>query len=222
MSLQDQLLKAGLVSKEKAKKIKSKKNAQKHRSHRDKKLKEKLSLEKQQHLEEIKALDEAKKAFDRERNQARLLKEAQKEARLQARQLIDSHRVNIWLREEEISSKKLQEGRPQKQENTIRFNFSPDGKKVRFVMVNAAQQNALLKGDLAICRNDRDGFDYPLLPKAIAQRLLALEEKYQERWLYYFITDPEDKTLAEINDEIALEEQAAWEAYEASLKAEDS
>lgn len=222
MSLQDQLLKAGLVSKEKAKKIKNEKSSQKHRSHRDKQLKQKLALEKKQQLKELKAIDEAKKALDRDINQARLLKEAQKEARLQARQLIDSHRVNSWQREEVSQSKKFQEGKPQQEGSFIRFNFSPDGKKVRFVMVTPTQQKALFKGALAICRNDRDGFDYPLLPRAIAKRLLTLEKQYQERWIYYFISSEDDTAPVENPDETALEEWAAWDAYEASLQAKDS
>ena len=64
MSLRDQLVKAGIVSKEKAKEVHKETSKRKHQAHRDKAVKNELTAEKAQRQKEIKAFDEAKKAMD--------------------------------------------------------------------------------------------------------------------------------------------------------------
>mgnify|MGYP001384011082 CR=1 FL=1 len=95
---------------------------------------------------------------------------------------------------------------------TDQFNFSSDGKKIRYVSVTAEQRRQLGNGNLAICRNDRDGFDYPLIPKENALRLIEIEKLMEERWVYLLI-DPQE--VVENADE-----WAAWDAYEAELSKE--
>ena len=81
MSLRDQLVKAGLVSKDKAKSVQKEKSKRQHQAHRDKALKAELSAEKAQKQEEIRAFDEAKKAADLEKNQEILAKQEKNRAR---------------------------------------------------------------------------------------------------------------------------------------------
>ncbi|MHC5224593.1 DUF2058 family protein [Ignatzschineria sp. LJL83] len=191
MSLRDQLVKAGLVSKEKAKSVQKEKSKRQHQAHRDKALKAELSAEKAQKQEEIKAFDEAKKAVDLEKNQAILAKQEKNRARGEMRDLIDRERVN-------------------KEKGEARFNFSHDGKKIRSVFVTDQQHKELGDGKLMICRNDRDGFDFPVLPATFKERIHRLEEKIGDKIFYYI--------SSALTEGEAEDEWAAWDAYEASLK----
>lgn len=191
MSLRDQLVKAGLVSKEKAKSVQKEKSKRQHQAHRDKAVKAEISAEKAQKQEEIKAFDEAKKAADLEKNQAILAKQEKNRARGEMRDLIDRERVN-------------------KEKGEARFNFSHDGKKIRSVFVTDQQHKELGDGKLMICRNDRDGFDFPVLPATFKERIHHLEEKIGDKIFYYI--------SSALTEGEAEDEWAAWDAYEASLK----
>ncbi len=191
MSLRDQLVKAGLVSKDKAKKVQAEKKRRRHQAHRDKAVKAELIAEKEARQAELRAFDEAKRALDLERNRQILAEQEKNRARSEMRDLIDRERVNDGKGEE-------------------RFNFSHDGKKIRFVSVTQKQHEDLAEGRLMICRNDRDGFDFPVLPITFKERLELLEATLEER-IIYFIADLEEESEA-------ADEWAAWDAYEASLK----
>ncbi|PWD86544.1 DUF2058 family protein [Ignatzschineria cameli] len=193
MSLRDQLVKAGLVSKDRAQKAQKEKARKQHQAHRDKQLKSELEAEKQRKAAERRAFDEAKKAMDLERNQEIIAAQEKNRARSEMRDLIDRERVN-------------------KEKGETRFNFSHDGKKIRSVFVTDKQHKDLSDGKLMICRNDRDGFDYPVLPVTFKDRIHHLEEKLGEKIFYYL---SEAMTEGDAEDE-----WAAWDAYEASLKAE--
>lgn len=195
MSLLDQLLKAGVVSEEKAKKSEHEKKKQTHRAYRDKDVKAKLDAEKKARQNDVLAREKAEKAKSQESNQEVSLKQQRKALRIEARRIIDQKRVNV-------------------EKATDQFNFSSDGKKIRYVSVTAEQRRQLGNGNLAICRNDRDGFDYPLIPKENALRLLEIEKLMDERWVYLLV-DP--KEVVENADE-----WAAWDAYEAELAKEKS
>lgn len=191
MSLRDQLVKAGLVSKDKAKKVQAEKKRRRHQAHRDKAVKAELIAEKEARQAELRAFDEAKRALDLERNRQILAEQEKNRARSEMRDLIDRERVNDGKGE-------------------VRFNFSHDGKKIRFVSVTQKQHEDLAEGRLMICRNDRDGFDFPVLPITFKERLELLEATLEER-IIYFIADLEEESEA-------ADEWAAWDAYEASLK----
>lgn len=193
MSLRDQLVKAGLVSKDRAKKAQKEKAKKLHQAHRDKNLKSELEAEKLRKEAERRAFDEAKKAMDLEKNQEIIAAQEKNRARSEMRDLIDRERVN-------------------KEKGETRFNFSHDGKKIRSVFVTDKQHKDLSDGKLMICRNDRDGFDYPVLPVTFKDRIHRLEEKLGEKIFYYL---SEAMTEGDAEDE-----WAAWDAYEASLKAE--
>lgn len=193
MSLRDQLVKAGLVSKDRAKKAQKEKAKKLHQAHRDKNLKNELEAEKLRKEAERRAFDEAKKAMDLEKNQEIIAAQEKNRARSEMRDLIDRERVN-------------------KEKGETRFNFSHDGKKIRSVFVTDKQHKDLSDGKLMICRNDRDGFDYPVLPVTFKERIHRLEEKLGEKIFYYL---SEAMTEGDAEDE-----WAAWDAYEASLKAE--
>ena len=156
MSLRDQLLKAGLVSQEKAKKVES--DARKH-AHKIKKDKS------------LAAADTAQKAAERQRREAdeahkkerdRLLNlenEAQKQRQAdlaRIRQLIASHRLND-------------------PDADIRYNFSADGRRIRFVRVTAQQQKRLAMGLIGIARNTDDDYDLPLVPRETALKIAELD-----------------------------------------------
>lgn len=193
MTLRDQLVKAGLVSKDRAKKAQKEKAKKLHQAHRDKNLKSELEAEKLRKEAERRAFDEAKKAMDLEKNQEIIAAQEKNRARSEMRDLIDRERVN-------------------KEKGETRFNFSHDGKKIRSVFVTDKQHKDLSDGKLMICRNDRDGFDYPILPVTFKERIHRLEEKLGEKIFYYL---SEAMTEGDAEDE-----WAAWDAYEASLKAE--
>lgn len=191
MSLRDQLVKAGIVSKEKAKAVENERSKRKFQAHRDKKLKAEIEAEKAQKAAELKAFDEAKKAMDREKNQAIQAEQEKNRARSEMRDLIDRERVN-------------------KEKGDVRFNFTHDGKKIRSVFVTDKQHKDLSDGKLMICRNDRDGFDYPVLPVSFKDRIHHLEEKLGEKIFYYL-----SEAMTQGDEEA---EWAAWDAYEESLK----
>lgn len=194
MSLRDQLLKAGVVSEDRAKKVEQDKKKTKHQAYRDKDVKAKLDAEKKAQQDAILASDKAQKAKAQESNQEVSLKQQRKALRVEARRIIDQKRVNV-------------------EKANDQFNFSSDGKKIRYVSVTAEQRKQLGNGNLAICRNDRDGFDYPLIPKENALRLVEIEKLMDERWVYLLI-DPQ-----EVVDN--ADEWAAWDAYEAELAKEN-
>lgn len=191
MSLRDQLVKAGIVTKDKAKAAQKEQSKRKHQAHRDKSVKQALDAEKAQKEAELKAFDEAKKAMDLEKNREILAGQEKNRARSEMRDLIDRERVN-------------------KEKGEARFNFSHDGKKIRSVFVTDQQHKDLGDGKLMICRNDRDGFDFPVLPVSFKDRVHHLEETLGEK-IFYFLSSSMTEGDAE-------DEWAAWDAYEASLK----
>lgn len=195
MSLRDQLLQAGLVSKDKAKDIEKSKKQQNHNAYKDKALKSKLDAEKKQREIELKAFDEAKRLIDLEKNKEIEVKKQLKEARIAARRILDEKRVN---------DKKADD----------RFNFCPDGKKIRFVLVTPKQRLQLGSGELVICRNDRDGFDYPLIPREHALKLQEFEQLDDKvKWIL-LMNDPNEIA----SESHADDEWAAWDAYEKEIK----
>lgn len=167
MSLRDQLLKVGVVSEERAKKVDQERKKAKHQAHRNKDVKAQLEAEQKAQKDAVLAREAQEKAKSAQANQAVQAKQQRKALRVEARRIIDEKRVNV-------------------DSATDRFNFSPDGKKIRYVNVTAEQRKQLGNGTLAICRNDRDGFDIPLIPKENAERLLEIEKLMEERWVYLF------------------------------------
>lgn len=149
MSLQDQLLKAGLVDKKKAQKVQKDK-------HKQAKVKRKNKVE---------AVDEAKLAAekahaekverDRQLNQQRKLEAEQKAVTAQIRQLIEMNRQ-------------------EKNAGDITYNFT-DGSKVSHIYVDEKQQHQLSNGHLAIVRLDEQ---YEVVPTAVTEKIALRDESY--------------------------------------------
>lgn len=189
-SMLDQLLKAGLVKEDKLKAVEKEKKKKHHLAYTQKAVKEELEAEKKKKQEELMAFDKAKRELDLEKNRQIQAEKDKKAARIEARRLIDEKRQNDINAEE-------------------RFNFSSDGKKIRYVRVTSAQKQQLGRGELGICRNDRDGMDYPILPREAMLRLLEIEKIEGGRWVY-LLNDPNE--VAPVDDEW----ESAWAEFEKS------
>ena len=140
-SLQEQLLKAGLVNKKKAK------QAQRNQ--------QKIAKQKRQGedvIDEGKAAAQsardAKLAKDQELNQAQKDKAQQKAIAAQIKQLIESHALD-------------------RKGLDVDYNFT-DGKKVKKIQVSSLMQHQLSRGMLAIAKR---GQDYYVIPAVIAQKI---------------------------------------------------
>ncbi len=141
-TLQDQLLKAGLVNKDKAKNIgKEKRKEAKAAKGRGVEL---VNEAREAALRAAKEKAEKDRALNASLNEA-----AQRKAiNAQIKQLIDNHGVD-------------------RSKGDISFNFT-DGKKVKTIYINAKQQNQLSLGLLHIAKQ---GDQYVLIPSPIADKI---------------------------------------------------
>ena len=153
MSLRDELLKAGLVSADRAKKLESDTRNQQHQSKKNKTLAAEEAARQVETRRQAEAEAARKREQDRRLNLEREAEKKQRELIARARQLIDSHRLND----------------PQAE---IFYNFlDSDGHWIRAIRVTPSQRKALAMGRLAILRGDRDEFDFPLAPRETAMKL---------------------------------------------------
>ena len=151
MSLRDELLKAGLVPSEQAKKRDSDARRQEHQRKKNKTLGAEETARREEARQRADAELARKREQDRRLNQRREAERQQREHAARARQLIDAHRLN------EPSAEAI-------------YNFQ-DGRFIRAVRVTSAQRKALATGRLAIVRGDRGEFDFPLVPRETADKL---------------------------------------------------
>ena len=152
MSLRDELLKAGLVSSDKAKKLDSDGRKQDFQRKKGKALTSEEAAQQAEVRKRAEAEAVRKREQDRQLNQAREAEKQRREQQARTRQLLDAHRLN---------DPKAESG----------YNFQ-DGKHIRTVRVTSAQRKALATGRLAIVRGDRNEFDIALLAREIAQKLV--------------------------------------------------
>ncbi len=152
MSLRDELLKAGLVASDQAKKLESDGRKQEHQRKKSKALAAEEAARQAEVHRQAEAEAARKREQDRQRNREREVEKQRRELAARARQLIDGHRLN-------------------EPEAEILYNF-PDGRSIRAVRVTPSQRKALALGRLAIVRGDRNEFDFPLIPREVAQKLL--------------------------------------------------
>ena len=146
MSLQDQLLKAGLVDQKKASKAKKAKHQQ-----AKKKQKNKIETVDEAKLAAEKAQAE-KVARDRELNAQRKAEAEQKALAAQVRQLIEMNR--------------------QPTEGDLAYSFT-DGSLVKNIYVNETQQKQLSNGRLCIVKLDEG---YELIPTTVAEKIRQRDE----------------------------------------------
>ena len=153
MSLRDELLKAGLVSADKAKKLDSDTRRQDHQRKKSKAVADEEAAQQAEVRRQAEAEAARKREQDRRLNLEREAEKQRREGVARARQLIDSHRLNDPKAE-------------------IFYNFlDRDGRWIRAIRVTASQRRALALGRLAILRGDRDEFDFPLTPRETAVKL---------------------------------------------------
>ncbi len=147
-SLQDQLLKAGLIDSKKAKTIQ----------------KEQRKQTKVQHKSKEKALDPIKAAAE-----AKRLEKLQKDQALNAQRNEEAHKKAIVAQ-----IKQLIELNKQPRSGDVAYNFT-DGKTVKKILINAALQKALLNGQLAIAKL---GERYELVPYPIANKIIERDGSF--------------------------------------------
>ncbi|HEX9803502.1 MAG TPA: DUF2058 domain-containing protein [Gammaproteobacteria bacterium] len=149
MSLQDQLLKAGLVDKKKAQK------AQKVK-HEQAKLKRKNKIE---------TVDEARLAA--QKAQAEKV-ERDRQLNLQRKQEAEQRAITAQIRQ------LIEMNRQEKGKGDITYNFT-DGSKVTHIYVDERQQRQLGNGHLAIVRLDGH---YEIVPSAVSEKIALRDESY--------------------------------------------
>ena len=147
-SLQDQLLKAGLVNKKKAK-----------QTDREKQKVAKQKRQGEEVVDEGKALAEAarlaKLAKDKSLNEEQKAKAEAKAINAQIKQLIEGHCLNL-------------------NDAEIDYNFT-DGKKVKKIQVTDLIQHQLSRGMLAIAKL---GSVYYVIPAVIADKIRQRNDQY--------------------------------------------
>lgn len=149
MSLQDQLLKAGLVDEKKAKKVKQAKQKQEKLKRKNKAVtvdEAKLAAEKA-HAEKVER--------DRMLNLQRKQEAEQRAITAQIRQLIEMNRQ-------------------EKNTGDIPYNFT-DGSKVTHIYVDERQRKLLSNGHLAIVRLDGQ---YELVPTTVSEKIALRDGSY--------------------------------------------
>lgn len=147
-SLQDQLLKAGVVDRKKAKQVEL-----------EKRKKAKQATKGQQQVDETKAL--AKQALaekvsrDRELNRLKEQTAELKAINAQIKQLIDINCID-------------------RSRGNISYQFT-DNKKIKKIYVEAKQHDSLSKGTLAIAKIDDQ---YQLIPAGVADKIKQRDERF--------------------------------------------
>lgn len=149
MSLQDQLLKAGLVDKKKAQK------AQKVK-HEQAKLKRKNKIE---------TVDEARLAA--QKAQAEKV-ERDRQLNLKRKQEAEQRAITAQIRQ------LIEMNRQEKGTGDITYNFT-DGSKVTHIYVDERQQRQLGNGHLAIVRLDGH---YEIVPSTVSEKIALRDESY--------------------------------------------
>ena len=154
LSLQDQLLQAGLVSNAKAKTIKTQKNQQvKQQRHQNTQVVDDAKILAQKALVE-------KAERDRLLNQQQQLQAQQKDIRAQIKQLLVEHQLTLD---------------PQAD---MPYHFT-DSAKVKTIYVTEAQRQQLAKGQIAIVKVDSV---YILVLSDVAQKIKERDETYILLW----------------------------------------
>lgn len=150
-SLQEQLLKAGLVDKKKVNKLKAETLQKKQKVKTGKAVAEDDSARK----EELQKQRQDKIKKDQELNKVVQAEQQRKAIQAQIRQMIEVNRVP-------------------KEDGDLVYNFKDD-KKVKQLYISQTMQNDLTKGRLAIVKLDEA---YELVPAAVAEKISQRDASY--------------------------------------------
>jgi len=146
---QDQLLKAGLVTKKQVQKAQQDKGRNKKQQHAKKEI-----VVDENKIKAQKAAEE-KAARDRELNKKKQEQARQKATSIEINQLIEN---NCLTRDENCE---------------IAYNFEHD-KKIKRIYINAEMKQKIIKGKLGIARIEGR---YELVPEAVAEKIRQRNEK---------------------------------------------
>jgi len=149
MSLQDQLLKAGLVDKKKANKAKQAKQKQ----------------DKMKRKNKVDAVDEAKLAAQRAHAEK---VERDRQLNLERKQEAEQRAITAQIRQ------LIEMNRQEKGAGDITYNFT-DGTSVTHIYVDERQQKQLSNGHLAIVRLDGN---YEIVPTTVSEKIALRDESY--------------------------------------------
>ncbi|MEE4376627.1 MAG: DUF2058 family protein, partial [Candidatus Competibacteraceae bacterium] len=159
MSLRDQLLKSGLVTKDKVKQVEADTRKQAHQAKKNKKIAAAEAAEQAQKRRLLALEIERKRERDRQLNREREADKKRREASARARQLMDSQRQNDSKAE-------------------ICYNFLADERMIRYLRVTPQQQKQLAMGRLGIARSPENDYDYLLIPRETALKLAEIDSAY--------------------------------------------
>lgn len=149
MSLRDQLLKAGLVSKKQAQKVEALNRKQGHDSKKNKQLADTIEAEKKAELEKIEEEKNKRKELDKELNKQRDLLIQQREMLYRARQLLNSNCLNSPSASEPY--------------------YFAENNFIRKVFVTPWQREMLARGKIGIGRPLDDVDEFYLIPLSAAK-----------------------------------------------------
>ena len=155
MTLRDELLKAGLVSREKADRVETQTRKREHQLKKDKAA---AAAEAARRAEEERRLErerEKKQERDRQLNQEREASRRRKEAEARVGQLIEAHRLNDA-------------------EAEIKYNVLIDRLYIRYVLVTQRQQRLLALGEIGVVRNPAKDQDLILVDRTTALKLAEI------------------------------------------------
>lgn len=155
MSLRDQFLKAGLVSKKQAKQAESQAKQKEHQAKKNKSVAEGVAAEREAELREIERQRFEKQQFDRELNMMREQQRIERENFLRCLQLMKSNAVN--------ESRALEV-----------YYFLESERFVRKVMVTPWQREMLARGKMAIGRLSELVDEFVIIPYNVAQTVMNL------------------------------------------------
>ncbi|MGD2019599.1 MAG: DUF2058 domain-containing protein [Thiohalocapsa sp.] len=161
-SLQDQLLKAGLVNEQQLKQAKTKKRKQKRAGGG-------------------RAADDAERGAAAERAAAAKRERDQElNRRREAERQRKAELVALW--------QLVRDNRVSRDGGDVAYNFA-DGSALKRLYVKAPQQKAIADGELAIVRHDDF---YELVPAAVAERAEATDPNTLVLWNKPGVADPDD------------------------------
>lgn len=153
MSLREQLLKAGLVSKEKAREVEVEARRQSHRVKKDKEAAAAEAARKAEEKRLAESEEQHKKEHDRQLNLEQSARKKTRELSARINQVIDSNRLN-------------------EMDADIRYNFLADDHRIQCVRVTPQQQKLLAAGRIGIVRNIySSNTSFSLLPRSTVLRL---------------------------------------------------
>lgn len=177
MSLRDQFLKAGLVSKKQAKQAEAQAKLKEHHAKKSKVVADEVAAQRDEELKQIEQQRLEKQQKDLELNMVREQQRIERENFLRCLQLMKSNAVN------------------ESRANEVYYFLEYD-RFVRKVMVTTWQREMLARGKMAIARLSEHVDEFVILPYTTAQTVMSLHPGFIVT-LHSEIADDREVQLAE-------------------------